>query len=978
MATRNERVVLTLDDHFTTPMARSAAATALLNRELDHLSGSSTQVQRTLRPIANQDIPALGRSADRTGNQIDRMSGRLRILADVAASIGPALVPIGGAGIAALSGLANQLGVAALAGGSAIIAFQGVGEALKAMGDAEEAPTRANLEKVQQQMDKLSPAARQLSKQLFGLRDEWDRLQDAGAKALFPGVSGAIDALEARVPDVNRIVRHINSTLGSLLEDAGESLAGDQWDDFFDFLATDATETLRDLGVTIGHLTHGFAELWMAFAPLNSDFGDFLTDIAKSFDGWAAGLAQTDGFIEFVDYVRNTAPQVGETLSSLANALLQVVEATAPLGGPVLHILETFADIIATIADSGIGTPVLVGLAALGAYNRALAITGTLTATTWGTAYVGRLKTARTALGQMRAEQNATRLSLVEMSRASALATRTIVKGSSERAVALRGGAASIAKGAALLGGLALASTGAADGIGLTNTASLALMGTIAGPLGAALGGAVGLTLDLAAANNRAEDAIRAADAALRSDASVTELREKLHGLASEADRLANANPFTTAFAWLSGADEDLAAKGEEVRVAIETAANATGDITDILQGSLRPELGRTREAFHESAESADEFRQSLEGVNALLDERGSLRAYQQAIRDAGQVFKDRADVQGEISEARKQLAEDQAELDRATTPSARRSAKDQIANDLQRIRELQAALKELSTDLDRATDQGSENEARLDAIAQAALRVAENIKDRGGDPSFILDRARTEFIRVAKSFGMSRDAARALADDLHLLNRTVAEPTIAPKGVEASEAKITRLDRKLDRLTKGYLGTGGYQFQVTADITQAERQLARLTRKLVAIGAQNIPVGIRNPNLIEKADGGTVPGQRRPYADKILMLAAPGEEVISNRYGQADRFRRDRSAGRIPGYADGGTVGMPDTATRPHSVTSWSHTTNHYASAPTPAGRSYAGMFDGATFKHNDLRESIRQGQQIAVLVDGGGVAFG
>jgi TP901 family phage tail tape measure protein len=58
------------------------------------------------------------------------------------------------------------------------------------------------------------------------------------------------------------------------------------------------------------------------------------------------------------------------------------------------------------------------------------------------------------------------------------------------------------------------------------------------------------------------------------------------------------------------------------------------------------------------------------------------------------------------------------------------------------------------------------------------------------------------------------------------------------------------------------------------------------------------------------QADGGTVLGQRKPYGDKVLTMLAPGEEVITNRNGEADRFRRDRREGRIPAYAGGGTVG--------------------------------------------------------------------
>lgn len=81
------------------------------------------------------------------------------------------------------------------------------------------------------------------------------------------------------------------------------------------------------------------------------------------------------------------------------------------------------------------------------------------------------------------------------------------------------------------------------------------------------------------------------------------------------------------------------------------------------------------------------------------------------------------------------------------------------------------------------------------------------------------------------------------------------------------------------------------------------------------------------NPGGI--ADGGTVPhaaagwtvtGQRDPYGDKVLAYLAPGEEVITNRHGEADRFRADRAAGRIPAYADG-SVAMPSAMSLPVSA---------------------------------------------------------
>ena len=67
--------------------------------------------------------------------------------------------------------------------------------------------------------------------------------------------------------------------------------------------------------------------------------------------------------------------------------------------------------------------------------------------------------------------------------------------------------AGGFARAAGPAAGLALATSGIADGMGLSNTATLALMGTIAGPWGAAVGGGLGLLLDWRAHSAAASEA---------------------------------------------------------------------------------------------------------------------------------------------------------------------------------------------------------------------------------------------------------------------------------------------------------------------------------------------------------------------------------------------------------------------------------------------------------------------------------------
>jgi TP901 family phage tail tape measure protein len=54
---------------------------------------------------------------------------------------------------------------------------------------------------------------------------------------------------------------------------------------------------------------------------------------------------------------------------------------------------------------------------------------------------------------------------------------------------------------------------------------------------------------------------------------------------------------------------------------------------------------------------------------------------------------------------------------------------------------------------------------------------------------------------------------------------------------------------------------------------------------------------GRADGGTIGYAFGGTVAGARYPYADKVATMLAPTEEVTSNRYGQATRFRPELKA---------------------------------------------------------------------------------
>lgn len=139
-----------------------------------------------------------------------------------------------------------------------------------------------------------------------------------------------------------------------------------------------------------------------------------------------------------------------------------------------------------------------------------------------------------------------------------------------------------------------------------------------------------------------------------------------------------------------------------------------------------------------------------------------------------------------------------------------------------------------------------------------------------------------------------------------------------------ATEAEIKRANkawlsgqREIDRYVKA---TAGVPPEVVTRLKLTGQAAARAALVEIINLAKQIPRSIRTDYIVNQlnatnkdrrpaADGWAVPKTGLPYADRWPALLADGEQVISNRWGQADRFRADMAAGRIPRYSDGGTA---------------------------------------------------------------------
>lgn len=512
--------------------------------------------------------------------ELESTDHRLSGVVQGAMALTPALVPLGAVGVPMVAGLTAQLGAAAGAVTVALMAFNGLGDALGAVSDYRIDPSVANLQKMEQALHELGPAGADFVLFLDTVRPKIDALQNTAREGLFPGAEEGITELLDLMPEFDRIVGNISTTLGNLTAEAGDNLNDPRWVEFFDYIADEAGPTLDAMGRTLGNVTEGLVEMMMAADPMSDDFTKGMLEASRAFREWADGLEDSEGFMEFMDYIRDVRPQVADTLGAVANALVSVVTAAAPVGKVVLPGIEALAKMLSAIADSPAG-PVLIGTAAgIGALSRAVALYNAAN----GSAIAGFLGKAG--------------------------------KDGQKAGLGLRHAAA----GAGIL---TASLTDLDDSLGVSNTVMFGLMGTMAGPWGAAAGAAVGAVMDLTAANDDLEAAMRRGQAAMETG-DVDAMRDAIASLKAEMDEF-DINPTNDLWSRL-----EIAALEQEIR----ELEHGVGGLGSVFGSALAPQVGSTADAFDAATLSAQDFMASLDQVNARLDKRSSLRAYRDSLRE--------------------------------------------------------------------------------------------------------------------------------------------------------------------------------------------------------------------------------------------------------------------------------------------------------------------------------------------------------
>jgi TP901 family phage tail tape measure protein len=404
-----------------------------------------------------------------------------------------------------------------------------------------------------------------------------------------------------------------------------------------------------------------------------------------------------------------------------------------------------------------------------------------------------------------------------------------------------------LAKAALLVGGIGLAASGTTDKVGATNAVMGAMAGLMLGGLwGAAIGGGIGALLDFGSAATRARTSHESFTEALGSS-DLKRIRDEIKATESDLDDLND-----------------------------QMSISGTGDfLQDFIPGAMRG----VKDIFADLPDAGDyELR-----ISALQREERAAKAAAVADTEFGEALQDFPELAEESSESIVEMSKALEKSREAARGSATSffnlgdsldDSKKSLGEWLTELEQRAQALIDFQKNAERAADRGL-REGLIAALEEAgeagALRMAQ-----------LANGTDSEIERANRAWRKGQRAVNNYVDTIGGVPETVVTEIILD-GVKDAKDTIRDLRRAIE----------GKPIRQTVVIDP-------VTGKKLPKGKQGTSTSLEDLLFGGSADGSTVP-KGGNYRDQHPYLLAPGEEVVSDRFGQATDFRpelKDINAG--------------------------------------------------------------------------------
>lgn len=346
-----------------------------VNIDLDMGSASAKIValEAALKAIPDEtvtveiDVDRNGVITDRLKNitsASSRASTQISAMVTALLVLGPALAPL----LAVALAVTGALGVglvaagagAAIFGAVAVTNFQRVSEALTKMDTLQKAYNTAvtdkqrdaALEKMKALMDSLEPSERAMFAGIVALKTAWKDFAATFQPDVFSLAGRGMQLMAGLFPGLTSLMQGMVIAANNLFDSLENSLNSPFLQQFGVTISNIAGPIFENFIKGLGNIVVGLLGMLDAFSPISVSFSNGFVKMTAAFRDWAIQLGSSQGFQNFMNFVRANTPLAIGFVKSLWSALVELVQALAPLGVQVLSSVKGVLDFITKLGQT--------------------------------------------------------------------------------------------------------------------------------------------------------------------------------------------------------------------------------------------------------------------------------------------------------------------------------------------------------------------------------------------------------------------------------------------------------------------------------------------------------------------------------------------------------------------------------------------------------------------------------------------------
>lgn len=260
-------------------------------------------------------------------------AGLVPTAVNLVAALAPAIAALAGA-------LPGAVAVAGAAIGTLVLGFQGLGDAIKNIGDAE---------KFAEALEKLAPNAQAFAIALRDVLPQLKGIQQAVQNNLFAGFDTQLKGIVANLSGPLKTgLSEIATEFNRLGQEAGKFFQSQAAVDALNAILGSTRDILREFGPAIQPLLNGFSALAVAAQPFISALSGGLADVAKRFGEFLTEAGKSGALNDFFSAALRTLGDLGLILKDVGS-ILGSIFSSGSAGGESL--LSRFRELTKTVAE---------------------------------------------------------------------------------------------------------------------------------------------------------------------------------------------------------------------------------------------------------------------------------------------------------------------------------------------------------------------------------------------------------------------------------------------------------------------------------------------------------------------------------------------------------------------------------------------------------------------------------------------------